>query len=73
VDAQLGAYTRGGLGNVPLAHGDDKALRTFCSLQGGRADCIVIRPSTDWVAQAINGWTIVMQEGPRGTRIVLQR
>jgi hypothetical protein len=73
VDAQLGAYTRGGLANVPLAHGDDKALRTFCSLQGGRADCIVIRPSGDWVAQAINGWTIVMQEGPRGTRITLQR
>lgn len=73
VDAQLGQYTRGGLANVPLAHGDDKALRTFCSLQGGRADCIVIRPTGDWIAQAINGWTIVTQEGPRGTRITLQR
>jgi hypothetical protein len=73
VEAQLGQYTRGGLGNVPLAHADDKALRTFCSLQGGRADCIVIRPSTDWVAQAINGWSIAHTEGPRGTRIVLGR
>lgn len=71
--AQLGQYTRGGLTNVPLAHGDDRALRAFCSLQGPRADCIVIRPAGNWIAEAINGWRIVSQEGPRGTRIVLQR
>jgi hypothetical protein len=72
-EAQLGQYTRGGLGNVPLAHDDSKALRTFCSLQGGRADCVVIRPSANWSAQAVSGWTIVKQEGPRGSRITLQR
>lgn len=71
--AQTGQYTRGGLAGVPLAHGDDRALRTFCSIQGARADCVVIRPAADWVAEGINGWRIVSQEGPRGTRIVLQR
>jgi hypothetical protein len=71
--AQLGLYTRGGLASVPLTHDDAKALRTFCSIQGGTADCVVIRPSADWAAQAVNGWRIVSQAGPRGSRVTVQR
>lgn len=73
VEAPLWDYTRGGLGNNPLAHDDAIALRTWCQMTGTKAVCEVVRPSVSWTAVAVNGWRIVKQEGPNGRLVFLER
>jgi hypothetical protein len=72
-EAQTGLYTRGLLASCPLVHDDAKALRTFCALRGGVADCVVIRPTGAWSALARDGWRIERATGPRGTVLRLTR
>jgi hypothetical protein len=84
LDAQLRQYSRGGQNNSerrnPLWHDDwpennnpAGALRTFCMLAGGGADCVVIRPGPAWTATAQDGWQIQSSAGPRGTVLRLAR
>jgi hypothetical protein len=73
VETPLWDYTRGGLGNNPIAHDDAIALRTWCQMTGSKAVCEVVRPSPAWVAEAVNGWRIVKQDGPNGRLIFLER
>lgn len=72
LDAALGTYTRGGLGDSPLEHDDAKALRTFARLSGNKATAIVVRPKdTNRVAR--NGWRIVSTSGPDNRVVTLER
>lgn len=73
VEAPLWDYTRGGLGNNPLTHDDAIALRTWCQITGTKAVCEVVRPSANWMAEAVNGWHIVKQDGPNGRLVFLER
>lgn len=71
-EAPLGAYTRGLLSDCPLEHDDTTALRTFARINGGRAEAIVVRPTTtERVAR--NGWRIVSTSGPDNRVVVLER
>jgi hypothetical protein len=72
-DAQLGAYTRGGLDDCPIEHSDSKALRTFGMLQGNRGTVVVVRPAGDWRPVARNGWRIDSVGGPNGHILTVSR
>lgn len=71
-DTQVGQYTRGGLGNCPIEHSDDLALRTFVSIIGGEAWVVVVRPQPGWVAKPVNGWRIVETHGLQNEILRLQ-
>lgn len=58
-DAQTGAYTAGHLSTCPITHSDDRALRTFGSIQGNHATVVVVRPTAAWTPQPQGGWQIV--------------
>jgi hypothetical protein len=73
VETILGQYTRGGLSDCPLQHSDALALRTFCSLSGATAWCVVVRPATTWTAIAVAPWTIAEQRGSRRNIVRLTR
>lgn len=71
--AATGTYTRGGLGNCPIAHDDTLALRTFAMLAGNRATAVVVSPRPGWQLQPVNGWRVVRQYGYDGNTIDLER
>lgn len=72
-DAQLGAYTRGGLGDCPVDHDDSKALRTFAMIQGNRAVVVVVRKAYAGPPVGRQGWRVVETRGPNHQVALLQR
>lgn len=72
-DAQLGAYTRGGLDDCPIEHSDSKAMRTFAMIQGNKATVVVVEPKPDWSLVPRNGWRVDGRGGPFGHTIYVSR
>jgi hypothetical protein len=77
VEFQTGQYTRGGLGNLPLAFDeskfDDQTGRIYARLLGNRALALAIRPKSGWTPTAVGGWRIVSTAGPMDSLVYLER
>jgi hypothetical protein len=63
-DAQLGRYTAGHLGDCPIEYDPSTALRIFGTMQGRRADVVLVRPTADWRLVVRPPWRVVAQRGP---------
>jgi len=61
-------YTAGHLGDCPLEH---QGLRVYGMIDGGRAVCVLVRPTGPPVAR--DGWRIVSQRGYQGIVVELTR
>lgn len=74
---QHGRYTRGGLGDLPLAWEPEffpeQTSRIYARILGNKAIAVAIRPNPGWTPKAVNGWRIVSTIGPQDSLVHLER